>query len=302
MLDSQNEEIQKVALREGAVMGINFPSEDSFSDLVEAHKLAVKWFGAAIKTLPNSKHKSLRKRWFGDYDEDNYKQVLMYFRTCEAKVKEHFIYFFLPPDLNRKDWLAHVDQSLYGKEQHFINIHELFFKKNPDIQVLTLVHEITHDIMETKDVTFDIKGKEYEAYGEDSCVELAKREPAEAAVNAESFACYARDAYKLLYMKRKKMRESESESESDGKEDRKGKQKRRKVNKKDKLQKEVTEKKVRGPDSKKRKGVSDSKGETPRRKKTKKGVTTKGMTSDKRGVSEGEGESDSEEGTPWQKK
>ena len=184
-LEKHREEIQISGTywRSGAVTGVNFPSEDEFKEVANAHKLAVEWFGAAIKY-----DQVLFNRWFGKYNQKCHKDVKMYFEECAAKVKEHFVYFFLPNQLNQKDWIAHVDSSLHGKEQHFVNVHKLFFDKKQEEQVVTLVHEVTHDIMGTLDIP--------KAYGEELCKKLARSYPKKAAVNAENFAYYARDAYK----------------------------------------------------------------------------------------------------------
>ena len=124
-------------------------------------------------------------------------------------MKEHFTYFCLPDEINQEELAAHVNPSLHGKEQHFINLHKSFFTVSTDQeQILTIIHEMTHDMMGTVDEKIPIDAAEYEgedAYGEDKCRMLAKSYPDLAITNADNYAYYIRAAYDAKVIADKKV-------------------------------------------------------------------------------------------------
>ena len=171
-----------------------------FSAVVKAHQLATLMLQDAVTALQTKKHNSLYTQWFGGTSTCK-KQVLDNFNDFLRQAKdEEFFYQVLPDELGKKGWIAAVDGMLTGKEQHFINLYKLFFTAKDkygfmpqnEYQAMTILHEITHDVAGTQDVTYDpIK-----------CQQLTKKKlkgVTEATDNAENYALYATAVYNLLH-------------------------------------------------------------------------------------------------------
>ena len=189
--------------------------DDDIDTLNKAHQLAVKWFEAATMIMDEDK-KKIYKKWFGT-DDSHHDDVAVCFREFADQVKEHFIYFCLPSKMSQPEWAAHVDPSLHGKEQHFINLHEHFFRIKPLERTPTLVHEMTHDIRGTEDVIIPLDSVKYkgkEAYGKPKCRVLARHYPELAAINAENFAFYAEEAYMELSKAKKASKKTSKKDKS----------------------------------------------------------------------------------------
>ena len=179
-------------------------SPQKYSAVVKAHQLATLMLQDAVTALETKTNNKLYTdqytMWFGGTSTCK-TQVLDNFKDFLRQAKdEEFFYQVLPDELGKEGWMAVVDGMLTGKEQHFINLYNLFFTakdKNGrmpqnEYQAMTILHEITHDVAGTRDLEYDTT----------KCHQLTKKAlkgVTKAADNAENYALYATAVYNLLH-------------------------------------------------------------------------------------------------------
>ncbi len=163
-------------------------SKPQLIKLKDSHNKAKEYVEEAVKYLQDqTQAKQLYKKWFGKPDPKNFKRVNVFFRETKDGLTKPYVYNLLPEKLCGKSFLAHVDSTLRGKNQHVVNICPLFFKSTMKDRMVTLIHEMTHDSAET----YDMKLNGEVCYGEKLCEELAKKEPDNATYNADNYALFA---------------------------------------------------------------------------------------------------------------
>ena len=155
------------------------------------HNEANKYLEKAVKYLDQPRKSPLYKKWFGKPDPrgENLKRVKDNFKETKDGLHKPYVYNFLPEKLCGLTFLAHVDSTLIGKNQHVINVCPLLFNSttNESERIITLIHEMTHDSA----ATLDKKLNGNVCYGEELCLELAKKEPDNATNNADNYALFA---------------------------------------------------------------------------------------------------------------
>ncbi len=159
--------------------------------LKDYHNEVNEYLEEAVKYLDQTGESPLYRKWFGKPDPrgDNLKQVKDNFRETKDGLTKPYVYNFFPEKLCGVKFLAHVDSTLAGKRQHVVNVCPLLFKSttNEREQIITLIHEMTHDSA----ATLDKKLNGNVCYGEELCLELAKKEPDNATNNADNYALFA---------------------------------------------------------------------------------------------------------------
>ena len=168
-----------------------------FKKLKVSHDGAKQYLKEAVDYLQDQKGATpLYEEWFGKLNQGNYKQVKEYFVETKDGLDHPYVYNYLPEKLCGKHVLAHVDATLKGKEQHVVNVCPLFFKSSMDDQIITSIHEMTHDSAATEDEKLLVRGKPKECYGEVLCKKLAKNDPKKATFNADNYALFANEVNK----------------------------------------------------------------------------------------------------------
>ncbi len=173
-----------------------------FNALKASHDGAKQYLKEAVNYLQDQKGAtSLYEEWFGKLNPDNYNQVKKYFGETKNGLDHPFVYNSLPEKLCGNTVLAHVDATLKGKEQHVVNVCPLFFKSSRNEQIITSIHEMTHDSAATEDEKLLVKGKPEECYGEYLCKKLAKNDPKKSTFNADNYALFANEVNKIKQCK-----------------------------------------------------------------------------------------------------
>ncbi len=171
-----------------------------FNKLKAAHDKAKQYLKEAVDYLQDQKGATLLyEEWFGELNQENYDEVKKDFVDTKNGLNHPYVYNILPENLCGKDVLAAVDATLKGKKQHVVNVCPLFFRPSMELdeQIITIVHEMTHDSAATDDEKLLVRGKQKVCYNEQLCKKLAKTDPKRAIVNAESYACFTKDVNKL---------------------------------------------------------------------------------------------------------
>ena len=135
------------------VASCTYYSKPQLIKLKDSHNKAKEYVEEAVKYLQDqTQAKQLYKKWFGKPDPKNFERVNVFFRETKDGLTKPYVYNLLPEKLCGKSFLAHVDSTLRGKNQHVINICPLFFKSTMKDRMVTLIHEMTHDSAETYDM------------------------------------------------------------------------------------------------------------------------------------------------------
>ena len=175
-----------------AAFGTHTPSK--FNDLKAAHDKAKQYLKEAVDYLQDQKRATLLyEKWFGELNQENYDEVKKNFVDTKNGLNHPYVYNILPEKLCGKDVLAAVDATLKGKKQHVVNVCPLFFKPSTELdeQIITIIHEMTHDSAATEDEKLLVRGKQKVCYNEQLCNKLAKDDPKRAIVNADNYARFA---------------------------------------------------------------------------------------------------------------
>ncbi len=165
-----------------------------FNELKAAHNKAKQYLKKAVDYLQDQKRATqLYEKWFGELNQENYDEVKKNFVDTKNGLNHPYVYNILPEKLCGKDVLAAVDATLKGKKQHVVNVCPLFFKPSTELdeQIITIIHEMTHDSAATEDEKLLVRGKQKVCYNEQLCNKLAKDDPKRAIFNADNYARFA---------------------------------------------------------------------------------------------------------------
>lgn len=197
-------------------------TEEKFNKVLKAHKEASRYLELANKYLkPYDKtHIPLYKKWFGKYSKARYEIVSNNFEETFDGTKKPYVYNYLPSDLCPPDFLAHVDTGLSGKKQHVINICPLLFNKSSSEQILTIVHEMTHDSSATLDEKLNNGNT---CYSPNQCKELIKQKPMNVIYNAENYALFASAVANQQTSRKRKITKNKTTGNPKGTKRRRGK-------------------------------------------------------------------------------
>ncbi len=171
-----------------AAFGTHTPSK--FNDLKAAHDKAKQYLKEAVDYLQDQKRATLLyEKLFGKLNQENYDEVKKNFIDTKNGLNHPYVYNILPENLCGKYVLAAVDATLKGKKQHVVNVCPLFFTSTElDEQIITIIHEMTHDSAATEDEKLLVRGKQKVCYNEQLCKKLAKDYPERAIFNADNYA------------------------------------------------------------------------------------------------------------------
>lgn len=138
----------------------------------------VKSYSVACENLP------LYTKWFGDPKPANvYHVIHAYFEMwCGMYYNTYVLYFWGP--LCERNWYAytyHYTDTVYLCEILWTNTTDT----GVDGKVGTLVHELSHAIAETIDIE----------YGQIACLELAKNNPDNTIINADSYSFFSGEVF-----------------------------------------------------------------------------------------------------------
>ena len=147
-------------------------------ETIQIHKTVYVYIDPAIETITQDKRHY--KRWFGSRNGRYVKRVEGVFKGIkEVLKKEPFLYYYKGRLCTKKKVLAytwHKARVIVLCPLHYRTPHVL----HPFSQLATVLHEMTHAVGYTVDITYRIR----------KCLYLAKREPYKAIENAQNYGLY----------------------------------------------------------------------------------------------------------------
>lgn len=195
------------------VKTFNFEDKALENKALEAHKRLYFYLNRAKLTLerlallvkspdniPNTDLKEVEryKKWFGDFNASNVKEVTRIITEIHKKFEEEKIclyYATKEPGAEPNDF-AYVEQD--DIDQQILNIYlcNMFFRTKENTERFntalgTILHELTHSIGKTDDVEIiDCNKKQTTCYGEELCTYLASFNSKLAIKNADNYEMY----------------------------------------------------------------------------------------------------------------
>ena len=156
------------------------PVVEGNSGLVEetkrVHRLSFDYTVSAISDPKNMQKSHRFKTWFGNSDAKHFAYILETYEIMEAVLKSQRIKYVYGDSRCRSYWYAFTYRG--GRTIYLCGIYEnIEIVIGMDTKMGTLVHELSHALAWIEDVV----------YGEYACKHLAKSNPYEAAVNADSY-------------------------------------------------------------------------------------------------------------------